>query len=98
MSKLTNTLLDKPMEVNFGIIAFSIDRSKEDYPIRVEHFCGYENKPGYGDYASLFSELKTDPEFGLTERMGVDVFLAPATDHIVEMYRPAIDKAENIDG
>jgi hypothetical protein len=51
------------MKFNYGYIL--VDKTiKEDGTRGVYHFCGYESKPTFRDYAALEEELKNDPEFG----------------------------------
>lgn len=67
-------------KVNFGIIAV-------DHTGAFLHFCGYEEPPTKTDYSALEAELKTDPEFGLTDKPFV---LVQAPAEILEHFRKMV--------
>ena len=70
------------MEINFGIIAVS----GLSEPLRIHHFCGYENKPTERDFSELRRELENDETFGLAGEMET-IMLVEAPKEIVMRYR-----------
>ena len=59
-------------DIKYGLIAY--DPINESVP----HFAGYWDEPTDQDAESLLEELKTDPEFGLTE----------IADHLIILRAP----------
>ncbi len=66
--------------LNYGIVAVADDGE-------ILHFSGYEHEPQKVDFDSLESELRTDPEFGITCDAWV---LRIATDEEVQHVREAM--------
>ena len=75
------------MKINFGLMA--VNRKAK----RIEHFCGYTERPTRVDHEALMEELTTDPEFGLVDRMD-EIVLLEAPPEVVKLYR---DRVEPID-
>jgi len=73
-------------KVNYGLMAVALSEDKKDAGII--HFCAYENPPDEQTFKALEEELKTDPEFGLTDRD--DWQLVEASPEIVEIFREEI--------
>lgn len=71
-------------QFNYGLIV--IDPTQEGDDFNILHFCGYWEKPNEKDAEFLMEELKTDPEFGLTD-IADRLEILPAPDYIVEEYR-----------
>jgi hypothetical protein len=72
-----------PKDIKFGLIA--IDPTQEGDMLDVLHFCGYWNQPTLVDVDSLREELKSDPDFGLTD-IADRLDIIPAPDWLVQEY------------
>lgn len=84
------------MKVNYGIVAYTIDKKKELPNMTILHFCGYDAPPTKADIKSLAEELNTDESFGLVGRVGKDVFLTEATDNMVKVIADSIKYANKV--
>ena len=72
-----------PKDIKFGLIA--VDPTQEGDMKDVLHFCGYWNQPTLVDVDSLREELRTDPDFGLTD-IADRLDIIPAPDWLVQEY------------
>lgn len=72
-----------PKDIKFGLIA--VDPTQEGDDLDVLHFCGYWNQPTLVDVESLREELKTSPEFGLSD-IADRLEIIPAPDWLIQEY------------
>jgi hypothetical protein len=72
-----------PKDIKFGLIA--VNPTQEGDMLDVLHFCGYWNQPTLVDVDSLREELKSDPDFGLTD-IADRLDIIPAPDWLVQEY------------
>ena len=77
-----------PKDIKFGLIA--VDPTQEGDMKDVLHFCGYWNQPTLVDVESLKEELKTDPDFGLTD-IADRLDIIPAPDWLVKEFVQQIE-------
>ncbi len=74
--------MTQKLDINYGIVAVNTKN-------QVIHFCGYEKEPTEADWEALVEELRTDPEFGLTE---IPFRLLPATSDQTKRFRQIYNK------
>jgi len=77
-----------PKDIKFGLIA--VDPTQEGDMKDVLHFCGYWIQPTLVDVESLKEELKTDPDFGLTD-IADRLDIIPAPDWLVKEFVQQIE-------
>jgi hypothetical protein len=80
------------MKIRHGIIAVELTDDPDE--INIRHFCGYEEPPTQNDFDSLVEELNTDPEFGLIGRVGINVFVKPAPQSLVNEMAQQYDSED----
>lgn len=76
------------MKVNFAFICYT----GETQAANVLHTCVYENRPGESDMEHLIDELKTDPEFNMTDMVyGTDYNIKLAEGELLETLKDIMD-------
>ena len=67
------------MDINYGICAAALaDAGEDGLWLNLVHFVGYEEPPTVAFLGHVREELKTDPEFGLTQCADqLIIFMAP---------------------
>ena len=73
-------------EITHGIIAYTLNGTKNNQYIEILHFCGYWQEPTEIDFSNLKKELNTDPSFNLVGRIDKDVFLMKSSPEIIKFY------------
>jgi hypothetical protein len=77
-----------------GIIAIDpLDADEEDN-LAIVHFIGLWKAPTKEAFEDFVNEIKTDPEFGLTE-IADRLVILPAPSEIVEIYNEMVQEHEN---
>ena len=84
----------KPENMKYGLIVIDpTEAQNENDESTILHFCGYETQPTQSDVNSLFEELSTNEDFGLTDKMDIiEIYDAP--QEIVDMYREGLLNGE----
>ena len=81
--------MSEELKFTHGIMVIDPKNPNEDGSIPVRHFVGYWEEPQEADVLSLYDELRTDEEFGLTEIID-DLELVPATPEVLEYFNTHI--------
>jgi|AntRauMFilla1563_2_1112583.scaffolds.fasta_scaffold71374_2 hypothetical protein len=76
---------EKIEKFTHGIMVIDPKNPNEDGSIPVRHFVGYWEEPQEEDVQSLYDELRTDEELGLTETID-ELELAPATQEVLKHF------------
>lgn len=78
--------------MKFGLIVVAKDYlTSNDDEYHVYHFCGFENEPTQDDIDILYAELKSDPEFGLSDFMDT-LQIVTAPSEVVKAFEKILEK------
>lgn len=76
-----------------GIMVIDPENLNEDGSIPVYHFVGYWEEPNENAVMDVYEELRSDEEFGLTEKID-ELEIVPATQEVIEYFNTYIHNHE----